>query len=114
MPPRTNALKLNPLQLRTLTLLQALARLPQAAMAGPREGEVTIHVFPHAHGDHFHLGDATVAGRDATGLFNEKVWHALERRGLARSEWPRQLVLTPAGLAYDTGLNDAILHHHAH
>ncbi len=114
MPPRTNPLKLNPLQLRTLTLLQALARLPQAALAGPGDGEVTIHVFPDAHGDHFHLGDATVAGKDATGLFNEKVWHALERKGMARAEWPRQIVLTPAGLAYDTGLNEAILHHHAH
>ncbi|MDE2466711.1 MAG: hypothetical protein KGO02_23790 [Alphaproteobacteria bacterium] len=114
MPPRTNPLKLNPLQLRTLTLLQALARLPQAAMAGPGEGEMTIHVFPNAHGDHFHLGDATVAGRDATGLFNDKVWNALERKALARAEWPRQITLTPAGLAYDTGLYDEILHHHAH
>jgi len=28
MPPRQNPLKLNPLQLRTLTVLQALARDP--------------------------------------------------------------------------------------
>lgn len=114
MAPRSNPLKLNPLQLRTLTLLQAIAKLPQAAAAGPGLGEVTIKVFPEAHGDHFHLGDATVASRDATGLFIDKVWHALERKGVARAEWPRQITLTAEGLAYDTGLYDEILHHHAH
>jgi hypothetical protein len=108
MPPRSNPLKLNALQLRTLTLLQALARVPNAAaqMAG---GEVLIARFPQAHGDHFHLGDAIVAGKDATGLYNEAVWNALGRKGLARPEWPRQLTLTAAGVAYDTGLAEEIL-----
>jgi hypothetical protein len=114
MPPKMNPLKLNPLQLRTLTLLQALARLPNAAKAGPGPGEVTIHVFPNAHGDHFHLGDAVVAVRDATGLYNEKVWNALSRKALIRAEWPHQLTMTPAGLGYDTGLADEILHTASH
>jgi hypothetical protein len=114
MPPRNNPLKLNPLQLRTLTLLQALARLPAAAQGGPGEGEITVHTFPQAHGDHFHLGDATVAGKDATGLYNEAVWNALTRKGLARAEWPRQIALLPAGLAYDTGEGKTILHRSAH
>lgn len=103
MPPRSNPLKLNPLQLRTLTLLQALARLPAAAQGGPGQGEITIHTFPQAHGDHFHLGDAVVAGKDATGLYNESVWNALTRKGLARGEWPRQITLLTDGLTYDTG-----------
>ena len=42
MPPRQNPLKLNPLQLRTLTLLQAIARLPNGASPGPGAGEITI------------------------------------------------------------------------
>lgn len=114
MPPKRNPLKLNPLQLRTLTLLQALARVPGAAAAGPGSDEVTIERFPNAHGDHFHLGDAVVAGKDATGLYNEKVWHALERKALARAEWPHRLTLTGSGVAYDTGIADEILHRSNH
>ncbi len=114
MPPKLNPLKLNPLQLRTLTVLQALARVAGAAEEGPGPGEVTIVQFPNAHGDHFHLGDATVAGKDMTGLYNEKVWHALERKGVARSEWPRAITLTKEGREYNTGLYDDILHNHAH
>lgn len=108
MPPKTNPLKLNPLQLRTLTLFQALARVPGAATHGA-DGEARIAQFPNAHGDHFHLGDAVVAGKDATGLYNEAVWNALGRKGLARADYPRELVLTADGLAYDTGEAGAIL-----
>ena len=83
MPPKTNPRKLNPLQLRTLTLLQFIARIPDAAKEGPGAGEITILSLPEAHGDHFHLGDAVVSGKDATGLYNENVWHALERKGVS-------------------------------
>ena len=113
MPPKQNPLKLNPLQLRTLTLLQAIARIPRAASQEPN-GEVVIRQFPAAHGDHFHLGDAVVAGKDATGLYNEAVWNALTRKGLARAEWPHQIALTPLGLGYDTGLADEILRKASH
>ena len=108
MPPKQNPLKLNPLQLRTLTLLQAIARVPGAASQTPN-GDVVIGQFPAAHGDHFHLGDAVVAGKDATGLYNEAVWNALTRKGLAKAEWPRQIALTQEGLGYVTGLADDIL-----
>ncbi len=114
MAPKTNPLKLNPLQLRTLTILQALAALPEAIEQGPGEGEVTISRFPRPHADHFHLGDAVVNGADATGLFNQPVWNALARKGLARSQWPEAIVLTPDGLAYDTGLSGEILHRSGH
>jgi hypothetical protein len=109
MAPKTNPQKLNPLQLKTLTLLQAIGQLPQASQAGPGAGEVTIMQFPQAHGDHFHLGDAVVAGKNATGLYNEAVWNALTRKGLARAEWPHQITLTADGAGYDTGLADEIL-----
>jgi hypothetical protein len=114
MPPRNNPLKLNPLQLRTLTLLQAIARIPDAASAGPGDGEATIQYLPEAHGDHFHLGDAVVSGKDATGLYNENVWHALERKGTARADWPRTITLTREGLAYETGMADEILKKGSH
>jgi hypothetical protein len=113
MPPRNNPLKLNPLQLRTLTLLQAIARIPGAASRNA-QGEVAISQFPNAHGDHFHLGDAVVAAKDATGLTNEAVWNALTRKGLARADYPRQIVLTVEGLSYDTGIVDEILHRSTH
>lgn len=113
MPPKRNPLNLNPLQLRTLTLLQVIARIPGAAAQGPG-GEVTIGQFPAAHGDHFHLDDATVAAKDASGLYNEAVWNALTRKGLARAEWPRQVTLTLEGLNYDTGDAKQILHRSSH
>jgi hypothetical protein len=109
MPPKTNPAKLNPLQLRTLTLLQAIAQVPDASKPTP-DGDTAITAFPHAHGDHFHLGDATVRGSDATGLENENVWNALARKGLIKCAWPNEIALTPEGVAYDTGIADQILH----
>lgn len=109
MSPRQNPLKLNPLQLRTLAVLQALARDPRSAGTGPGAGEMTVERFPEPHGSHLHLGAAVIAAKDASGLYNEKVWHALERKGLARSDWPHRVTLTPVGLAYDTGLADVLL-----
>ncbi len=113
MPPRNNPLKLNALQLKTLTLLQAIARIPGAA-ARNANGEAAISQFPNPHGDHFHLGDAVVAAKDATGLTNEAVWNALTRKGLARADYPRQIVLTAEGLGYETGIADEILHRSSH
>ena len=64
MPPKRNPLNLNPLQLKTLTLLQELARLA-GKPAGEDEPEgVAITEFPHAHGDHFHLGSLLQLPRD--------------------------------------------------
>ena len=113
MPPKINPAKLNPLQLRTLTLLQAIARIPGAASQTP-EGDIAITQFPHAHGDHFHLGPWVLAARDASGLSNESVWRALERKGLIQSMYPRACVLTPDGHAYDTGLRQSMLHEAHH
>ena len=113
MPPKSNPLKLNPLQLRTLTLLQGLASLPDSATRAAN-GEVTITRFPQAHGDHFHLGNAVVAAKDATGLYNEAVWNALVRKNLARSDWPHRLTLTLDGLSYETGLADELFHQSPH
>jgi len=113
MPPKSNPLKLNPLQLRTLTLLQALASLPDFAQRDAN-GEVTITRFPQAHGDHFHLAGVVVAAKDATGLYNEAVWNALQRKGMARTDWPRAITLTLDGLAYDTGLGGEIFHQAQH
>ncbi len=113
MPPKRNPLNLNALQLKTLTLLQALARLP--GIGEPADGgAVLINGVPQPHGDHFHLGDALVLTRDATGLGNPAVWAALERKGLVKSMFPRAGLLTPAGLAYETGMEKAILHRADH
>jgi hypothetical protein len=70
--------------------------------------------LPPAHGDHFHLGDAVVAGKDATGLYKEEVWNALARKGVARSEWPHRITLTQEGLVYETGLADELLRRSPH
>ena len=114
MPPKNNPLRLNTLQLKTLTILQQLGRFPQSSTRNETSGEVMINNLPHPHGNHFHCGDAVVATKDATGLANEGVWKALERKGLARAMYPAGVVLTPAGVAYDTGLSGEILHRADH
>ena len=114
MPPKHNPLKLNPLQSRTLAVLQALARDPNSAGQGPGAGEVTVERFPQQHGAHFHVGNFAVSAKDASGLYNENVWHALERKGLARADWPHRITLTPPGLAYSTGLEDSLFHESPH
>jgi hypothetical protein len=109
MAPKRNPLNLNALQLKTLTLLQEVARLPDYSRPGEEPGSVVLTRLPAPHGDHFHLGEAVVASRDATGLRNPAVWAALERKGMIRSS-PPTAVITPIGLGYDTGLRDSILH----
>jgi hypothetical protein len=105
MPPKKNPLKLNKLQLKALTIMQAYAVTPNGVSEG-EDGEVTI-TMPAPHGDHFHVGDAVVLMRDATGL--------VKRKGLIRPlMFPTILTLTQQGLDYDTGVGDAILHRANH
>jgi hypothetical protein len=114
MPPKHNPLNLNPLQLKTLTLLQELALVAgKPAPDGEPDG-VALTQLPNPHGDHFHVGEAVVSARDATGLRNPSVWAALERKGLIRARLPEAVILTPAGQEYETGMRDAILRRAAH
>lgn len=113
MPPKKNPLGLNALQLKTLTLLQELARSPDHAEP-QADGSVRVSGLPRPHGDHFHLGSAVVLARDASGLGNSAAWIALERKGLIKSQFPDAAVLTQAGIAYDTGFAGAILHRADH
>jgi hypothetical protein len=111
---KKNPLKLNPLQLRTLAILQQMARSPNHAQPGDQEGSVMVTNFPHAHGDHFHVGDAVVLARDASGLANPNVFTILERKGLLRSLHPMGAVLSAEALAYDTGVAEQVLHRSDH
>jgi hypothetical protein len=114
MPPKNNPLRLNPLQLKTLTLFQHLARFPESSTRNEESGEVMISNLPQPHGNHFHCGDAVVMSKDASGLRNEAVYKALHRKGLVRSFYPLGVALTPEGLAYETDLADTILHRSDH
>ena len=114
MPAKANPAKLNPLQLRTLAILQELARDPHHALPPDPSGAVAITNLPHPHGDHFHVGNFMVSSRDASGLFNEAVWKALERKGLARAAFPQVITLTVEGLGYETGIRREIMHHGHH
>ncbi len=113
MPPqqnkKKNPMKLNKLQLRTLVLAQVLARDPETTRADEATGEVTLLRLPHAHGNHVHVGEFTVAARDASGFSNPAVWVALERRGLGRADDVLTVTLTKEGLEYDTGLGERFL-----
>ena len=114
MPPKHTPLNLHPLQLKTLTLLQELARIAGKPAPEDEPGGVAITELPNPHGDHFHLGEAVVAARDATGLRNPAVWAALERKGLIHPKLPEAVILTPLGQEYDTGMREAILHRAGH
>src|SRR4051812_38599891 len=110
MPPKRNPLGLNPLQLKTLTLLQELARVAgQPATEAEDPGGIAITHIPQPHGDHFHLGEGVVAVRDASGLNNPSVWMALARKGLIQPRPPGTVILTAQGQDYDTGLRDSLL-----
>jgi hypothetical protein len=111
MAKKLNPLNLNSLQLKTLTLLQELARYPEIARTDDATGNVTIDELPHPHGNHFHVGRRVAMTSDASGLSNPAVYVALARKGLiAPTSMIETPTLTPAGLSYDTGLRDTILH----
>lgn len=113
MPPKKNPLRLNKLQLKALTLLQAYAETGHGVQDEP-DGDVTVTV-PSPHGDHFHVGEYVVFLKDATGLINQGVWAALERKGLIKPlVFPTICTLTRAGLDYNTGFRDSILHRSGH
>ncbi len=110
MAPKQNPLGLNSLQLKTLTLMQELARYPESSTKDPNTGDVLLTLLPDPHGNHFHIGRKVAMARDATGLRNPAVWAALARKGLAHSGFPVAITLTQEGLAYNTGLRDKILY----
>lgn len=114
MTRRPNPLRLNALQLKTLAILQELARDGSAAGPADEDGSVAIHELPHPHGDHFHVGETVVMSRDATGLSNPSVYGALARKGLMLGGPAGMVVLTGKGVAYETGIADAILHRPDH
>lgn len=105
---RPNPLKLNALQLKTLAILQALARVEGYAEPADGEGRVALRYLPDPHGDHFHVGPAVVMSRDASGLFNPAVYGALERKGLLAKGPNGGPMLTAAGLGYPTGVEGEI------
>ena len=109
MPPKRNPLKLNKLQLKTLTLLQEIGKLPELSTKDDATGSITISGLPSAHGNHFHLGPYLVSGKDATGLRNEAVFAALTRKNLTGGFFPNFITLTPEGVAYETDMADQIL-----
>jgi hypothetical protein len=113
-PRRPNPSRLNPLQLKTLTILQALAQEQDFAEPPGTDGSVRIHSLPPAHGNHVHLGQAVAAVRDLTGLANQSVLNALARKGLLKGGPGDAYTLTSTGLDYDTGIAHLILHRGDH
>ena len=109
MPSKRNPLKLNALQLKTLTIIQALTETDES-----ESGERPIPMLPQAHGNHFHVGPHLVMGSDATGLHNTAVWAALNRKGLVTGQPPGHASLTAAGATYETGMAEKVLHSHDH
>jgi len=112
MVPRFNPLKLNTLQLKTLTILQALC--DDESLGDASNNGKPIPLLPSLHGNHFHVGPYIVLAKDATGLNNAAVWAALTRKGLVEGIPPAQARITSRGLDYVTGLSGKILQGHDH
>ncbi len=106
MPPKAKPLKLNPLQSKTLALLQILAKDADSSIHLEDSEDIRITRLPHAHGNHMHVGKFVVSSKDASGLSNQSVWAALARKGLVRENWSEEIVITVEGLAFSTGLED--------
>ena len=107
---KTNPLNLNTLQLKTLTILQAVAEIEDVAQKDPATGSIKLTALPHAHGNHFHVGNYLVDAADATGLQTAGVWAALTRKGLVIPNFPQDVTLTRDGVRYETGMRELILH----
>ena len=114
MADRPNPAKLNALQLKTLAILQELARSDGGAAETLDDGSVALNRLPRPHGDHFHVGTALVLAKDATGLGNPAVLNALQRKGLLIQAPDGRPALTAAALAYQTGIDSQILHRSDH
>ena len=109
MPPKQNPLRLNKLQLRTLSLAQVLTRDPNTGKLDEATGDPELLRIPRTHGDHVHVGQFVISAQEASGFSNPTVWTALKRKGLARSDNPLTMTFTAACVAYDTGLGDRFL-----
>lgn len=107
--PVQKKVKLNPLQSKTLVLLQVLAKDPNSSMPIEDSEDIRITALPHAHGNHMHVGEFVVASKDATGLGNPSVWKALSRKGFVRENYEEEMVITAEGLAFSTGLEDKFM-----
>ncbi len=116
MAPKRNPLKLNALQLKTLTILQALSDDgdENADKTDSNNDGRAIPLLPSPRGNHFHVGPYIVMAQDATGLYNPSVWMALTRKGLVEGVPPAHARLTALGVEYSTGLAGKILHGHDH
>lgn len=97
-------IKLNALQNRTLALFQELAKSPETSAKIEGSDDISIMFIPEPHGDHVHIGKYVVSAKDASGFGNEKVWQALERKGLAKSEYPFRIILNKTGQEFNTKL----------
>ncbi|HPF45786.1 MAG: hypothetical protein KDF58_02845 [Alphaproteobacteria bacterium] len=99
-------IKLNALQTKTLALFQELAKSEETSARIEGSKDISIMFIPRPHGNHVHIGKFVVSAKDASGLANEIVWKVLERKGLAKSEFPYRIILTEAGLSFKTGYHD--------
>ena len=68
MPLKQNPLRLNKLQLRTLSLAQVLTRDPNTGKLDEATGDVELLRIPQTHGDHVHVGKFVVSAQEASGF----------------------------------------------
>lgn len=95
---------MNALQNRILALFQELAKSEETSAKIEGSDDVSIMFLPTPHGDHVNIGRFDVSAKDVSGLSNEIVWKALERKGLLKYEFPYRIILKPLGQSQETGL----------
>ncbi len=68
--------------------------------------EIRLLRLPSLYGDHIHIGRYVVSARDASGLSNNTMWTALERKALLHRVNSLPATLTKDELDYNKGLAD--------
>ena len=66
-------------------------------------GEIRLLRLPSPYGNHIHIGQYVVSARDASGLPNDMVWTALERKALLHRVNSLTATLTKDELDYNKG-----------
>jgi len=101
---KINPLKLKKSELKTLALIQELARRDESSWAQSNiEGDQRVNITPTPVEDRLYFGNFSIPKPTTARLFKRGVWLELERKGLAKPITDHSVTITREGLNYPTG-----------
>ena len=101
-----NPLHLTPAELKTLALIQELARRDESVWAMDNvDGDQRVNLRFQPHNDVCYFGHLAVPAEEASIVLQNDVWLNLETKGLAKGHAQESATITQAGKTYPTGRN---------